>query len=297
MKKLYGLTTAMLTPFTEDGGVDYESFREMTDFYVDRGVHCLYPMGTNGEMFRMNAEERMRAAETVKKQSAGRCTVYIHCGAVSEEETISLVRHAESIGADGAGVVTPTFFGLTEEEKLTYYTHVSQSVPFSFPIYLYSIPSLANNDLPLSTVEKIAKQCPNVTGIKYSGPDMMLLMDYLTVRNSSFSVLPGFEKLMLPALACGADGAISGVSSAFPEPFVALYQAFKAGELAEAQRLSMICSIYIRAMRFGCSHAFLKAVLRERGLKSGYVRKPGMELSPSEADSLRDLLKTLPSWK
>lgn len=295
MKRLFGVIPAMLTPFTKERAIDHESLRELTDFLVDKGVHGLYPLGTNGEMFRLRTEERMRVAETVVKQAKGRCNVFIHCGANIPDDTIALVRHAESIGADGAGVVTPTFFGLSSAEKVAYYTTVAGSVSKDFPIYLYSIPQLANNDLPLDVVKEIAAKCDNVVGIKFSSPDVMLLMDYLAVRDGEFSVLPGFEKLLLPALACGCDGAISGVASVFPEPFIALYNAFAVGDLKEAQRLSKICSTFIKTMKFGCSFAYLKAALKLRGLKSGFVRLPSIELTPTEIEELETNMQALPA--
>ena len=108
MKKLYGVITAMTTPFDEQGKLDLEALRAQTEFLIEKGVNCLYPCGTTGEMFLCSEEERKTIAETVLKTAAGRVTVFVHVGAMTQEETIRLARHAESIGADGIGVVTPT---------------------------------------------------------------------------------------------------------------------------------------------------------------------------------------------
>ena len=80
MKHLYGVTTAMVTPFTKTGEVDLEKVVSLTEFLISKGVHCLYPLGTTGEMLRLSVKERKQVAETVVKQAANRVTVFIHVG-------------------------------------------------------------------------------------------------------------------------------------------------------------------------------------------------------------------------
>ena len=82
MKKLTGITVAMTTPFFEDGGVDFEAVAALTNMLIDKGVDCLYPGGTTGEMLRMSLEERKKQAEVVVKTAAGRVPVFIHCGSM-----------------------------------------------------------------------------------------------------------------------------------------------------------------------------------------------------------------------
>ena len=89
MKKLYGVTAAMVTPFKESGEVDYDGVRQLTGMLIDKGVNCLYPCGTTGEMFRLSLEEREKIAETIIQTAAGRVTVFIHCGAMNEQDTAS----------------------------------------------------------------------------------------------------------------------------------------------------------------------------------------------------------------
>ena len=110
MKLMYGVVVPMTTPFGEDGKVDVEALEQETDFLVDKGVDCLYPCGTTGEMLLMSVEERKLVAETVMRRAANRMIVYVHCGAMTTEDTLDLAAHAKSIGADGIGVITPAFF-------------------------------------------------------------------------------------------------------------------------------------------------------------------------------------------
>ena len=191
MKKLYGVTVPLVTPFDEAGRLDEASLEKLTEYLIQKGIQCLYPAGTTGEMMYLTVEERKRVAETVVRKTAGRAVVYVHTGAWNLEDTIVLSRHAAQIGADGIGVVTPAFFKLTEKELFHYYKAVSDSVPEDFPIYLYGIPQCAVNDLTPELAGRIAEACPNVVGIKYSYNDMSRIQKFMTLRGGEFSVLCG----------------------------------------------------------------------------------------------------------
>lgn len=294
MKKLYGVTTAMVTPFDEQGKVDLGKVAELTEFLVGKGVHCLYPLGTTGEMLRLTAEERKAVAEKVVRTAAGRVTVYIHAGAATQEETKDLARHAHEIGVDGIGVVTPVFFGANDRELETYFVDVASSVPDDFPVYLYNIPQCAANDLKTDTAQRIADRCRNVVGIKYSYPDFLRTNEYIGIRAGDFSVMQGADRLFLAALALGCDGVVSGVSCVFPEPFVAVYNAYLEGDLDKARQHQRTAVAYCEALRSGSNMAYFKEALRWRGIDAGHMRAPQLDLLPEEAEALRRELAELP---
>ncbi|SFJ39340.1 dihydrodipicolinate synthase family protein [Brevibacillus centrosporus] len=293
MKHLYGVTTAMVTPFGEDGQVDHDWMRDLTEFLISKGVHCLYPLGTTGEMLRLSVQERKRVAETVVKAAANRVTVFIHVGAMNQEDTIELARHAHEIGADGVGVVTPVFFGATDKELEEYFVAVASSVPADFPVYLYNIPQCAANDLKSEVVQNIASRCKNVIGIKYSYPDMLRTNEYLAVNQGTFSVSHGTDRLFLAGLAMGCEGTVSGVSCVYPEPFVALYQAFQENDLQKARELQRIAIQYCETLKNGSNMAYFKAALRMRGIEVGRMREPQLDLSADEKAALQARLQEL----
>ena len=287
VKKLYGVITAMTTPFTKGGAVDAEAIEQQVEFLIEKGVNCLYPCGTTGEMYLMSEEERMLVAQTVVKKAAGRVTVYIHCGAMSQEETIRLAQHAHRIGADGVGVVTPSYFGVSARMMVAYYRAVSQSLPPDFPMYIYVIPQLAANDIAAAAMEEIAVACPNVIGVKYSFANMRRLVEYLQVRNGNFSVVFGPDDLFFPALAMGADGTVSGCSSCLPEWFVAVYKAYLAGDYPKARELQFLATKLAKIVRGGADMSVFKNVQTMRGVRGGYMKAPLLDLLPDEVEALR----------
>jgi len=286
MKKLFGVTTAMVTPFDAHGLVDQDKLAQLTEFLISKGVHCLYPLGTTGEMLRISTAERKLAAETVVRQAAGRATVYIHAGAMNLEDTVELARHAAEIGADGIGAVTPMFFGANPRELTQYYSAVAAAVPGDFPVYLYNIPQCSANDLTAETAAGIAGRHPNVIGIKYSLPDLLRTGQYLQIGDGSFSVVQGTDRLFLPSLAMGCAGTVSGVSCVYPEPFIAVYDSFRAGDLEAARKWQALAVRYCEALQNGSNMAYFKTGLRHRGIDAGHMKAPQLDLSAQEAEQL-----------
>lgn len=292
IRKLYGITAAMVTPFDRDGHVDLDAADTLSRMLVDKGVNCLYPCGTTGEMLRMTAAERKAVAETVVKAAEGKAAVYIHCGAMTEEETVELAIHAQKTGADGAGVVTPQFFGANDRELVEYYKRVAHSVP-DFPIYLYNIPQCAGNDITPQTVDRITDACPNVIGIKYSFADINRTIDYIHAKKTGFSVLHGCDRALAGMLALGCDGTVSGIAGVFPEPFVAAYEAYTQGDMVRAGRLQDVCIRFCDTLKRGTNMSYFKEGLKMRGIPAGHMRKPQLDLEPEETEKLRRELEML----
>lgn len=287
MKYLHGITTAMVTPFHPDGRVNLEQVAQLTEFLISKGVHCLYPLGTTGEMLKLSVAERKAVAETVVKTAAGRVTVYIHVGALTQEDAIELAQHAHRIGVDGIGAVTPVFFGASDREMEAFYMAVANSVPENFPVYLYNIPQCAANDLKADVAQRIAAACKNVVGIKYSYPDFLRTAEYLNINNGSFKVMFGPDRLFLPAMAMGCDGTVSGVSCVYPEPFVALYHAFQDGDLVKARRIQKLAVKYCEALRNGSNMSYFKEALKLRGIDAGHMKAPQLDLTEEDIRDLR----------
>lgn len=287
MKKLYGVITAMTTPFTNAGAVDYDAMQKQCEFLINKGVNCLYPTGTTGEMYLCSPEEREKIAETVVKSAAGRVTVYIHVGAMTLDETIRLARHAEKIGADGIGVVTPSYFTVDDRAMVSYYKEVCNAVSPSFPVYAYAIPQLAHNGLSCEVLEEICKACPNMVGIKYSFADMSQLIRYKRVNDGNFSVVFGADHLFLAALAMGCDGTVSGCSGPFPEPFVEVYKQFQAGNLSAALAAQNKANDLVWLMKGGADMSIFKNILTMRGVPGGSMRKPLIDLSDEDLAALK----------
>lgn len=289
MKKLYGVTVAMVTPINKENKIDLEKTKQLVEILINKGVHCLYCCGTDGEMYHLTTEERKKIAETVVHTAKNRVVVYVHCGAMKQNDTIDLVKHAEAIGADGIGVVTPSYFPTNDREMEQYYITIAESVSKEFPVYFYNIPQCSANDLKPWVAQKIVSQCPNIIGIKYNYPDINQTLDYTNINNGYFSVLQGDDRTIPAWLALGCDGTVSGCANVFPEPLIASYNAFMQGNLQLALCYGKIAARFVDILQ-GDNIAYFKEALKIRGLDIGIMRPPLLDLTKEQSTKLaRDL--------
>lgn len=227
MKTLFGVVAPIITPIREDGEVDYASLRNLTLSLIERGCDGIYVCGTTGGVVYLGKEERKRILETVWEAAKGKALVYAQIGGTILKDTLELAAHALTLGVDGLGLLTPTYFPLTDEEMENYYVTVAKSVPADVPIYMYAIPGFAANDLSLDLVKRVARQCGNIVGIKYSSGDYARICEFKQIRDGDFSVLVSSPGIAHSAFSIGCAGIISGACILFTEEVKALYNAYQ----------------------------------------------------------------------
>ena len=293
MQKLYGVVVPIVTPLTKEDTVDVESIKKLVDHCINNGVEGLYPCGTTGEMMYLSLEERKLIAETVVAHTNKRIPVFVHIGAWNLKDTIELAQHAVTIGADGIGVVTPTFFKLSDRGLIDFFRAVAESVPVNFPVYLYGIPQNAVNDISPAVAEAVAQACPNVVGIKYSFGDFTRMQQFMLVRNQTFSVLAGPDHMFAPFCSAGGDGVVSGNAMCIPEHYDQLWSAIQAGDNALATKLQRRTNVLNTTLCAINNIAAYKVILKNEGIISTTkMRRPMENLTPEqEADLLTSMEK------
>lgn len=294
MQKLFGTVVPIITPFTENDTIDVPSLKRLVDHCIDHGLQCLYPCGTTGEMMYLTVAERKLIAETVIRHTAKRVPVFVQAGAWNLADTIELAQHAVSAGADGIGVITPVFYKLSDQGIIDFYEAVSKSVPENFPVYLYSIPQNAINDINPQTAQIIAEKCSNVIGIKYSYPDFTRLQQFMLVRNETFSVLVGPDHLFEALCAVGGDGVVSGNAMCIPEHYVKLWEAIQAKDYDLATKYQRRTNILNATMCAVNNIAAYKVILKDEGIiASTKMRRPMENLTQQQEKELLSAMKNL----
>ena len=294
MQKLYGTVVPIVTPLTDEDTIDVESLKSLVDYVIDGGLQCLYPCGTTGEMMYLTVEERKLVAEETVAQAAKRVPVFVHVGAWNLKDTIELAQHAEKIGADGIGVVTPAFYKLSDQGLIDFYVAVANSVSKDFPVYMYAIPQNAINDVNAAVCEAVAKQCPNVLGIKYSYPDFTKLQQFLMVNDEKFSVLVGPDHLFEALCAVGGDGVVSGNAMIVREHYAAIWDAVQKKDYDLATKLQRRTNVLNATMCAINNIAAYKVILKEEGIiKTSNMRRPMENLTPDQEKALLDEMNRL----
>lgn len=289
---IHGVIPAVLTPFSSEGEVNESALREYVDFLIDKGVNGLFPLGTNGSGPLMSVEDRKKVITIVVDQTNKRVPVIVHTGAIATDETIEVTKHAASVGADAAAVVSPWYFPHDDASLEMHFSAVADAVP-NLAIYLYNIPGNAKNDLKPKLVQKLAHKHENIKGIKDSSKDLARLQDYIAALGKGYDVVVGTDALVYPALAMGATGVVSAVGNCFPEVMVELYEAYQQQDLAKAKQLQYRANQVRDVLKLGAYITPYYEALKLRGIDVGEVKLPLRPLKETEKEQLKSGLIAL----
>ncbi|GAA0869827.1 4-hydroxy-tetrahydrodipicolinate synthase [Brevundimonas basaltis] len=227
-----GVITALITPL-RDGKVDEAAFRTLLERQIAAGVHGVVPMGTTGESAALHLDEHKRVVELCVEIAAGRVRVIAGAGSSATDKAIDLVRHAKTVGADGALVVTPYYNRPSQAGMALHFEAIAEAV--QLPVLLYNVPGRTGVDLANETVARLAAH-PNIVGIKDATGDLARVSWMRAhIRDQQFDLISGDDPSYLGYHAQGGVGVISVTSNVAPEAMVALHEAAAVGDYATAR--------------------------------------------------------------
>ncbi|MGZ5492626.1 MAG: 4-hydroxy-tetrahydrodipicolinate synthase [Thermoanaerobaculia bacterium] len=214
-----GVGTALVTPFTATGALDESAMRRFVDFQIEGGVNFLVPCGTTGENPTLSPVEHRRVVEIVVKQARGRVPVLAGAGSNSTARAIELSKDAVDLGADGILTITPYYNKPTPDGLRRHFGLQAEAVEKMkprFPMIMYNVPGRTGVNMTAATTLQIAREVPNVIGIKEASGMMEQILEILRARPKGFLVLSGDDAWALPLMAAGAEGVISVASNEVP---------------------------------------------------------------------------------
>ena len=280
-QQIKGIIVPILTPMHEDETVNHEELVRQIERLIDAGVHGIFVFGTNGEGYILSEEEKTAVLKTTVDAVQGRVPVYAGTGCISTRDTIRQSLKAQELGADALSIITP---------MVRHYEAVAQAV--DLPIILYNIPARTGNALAPATVQKLAGVA-NIVGAKDSSGNFDNLLQYIEKtrgKDKPFAVLSGNDSLILWTLLAGGAGGIAGCANVFPHTMVRIYEAFRAGDLAEARRAQDSIRPFRDCFKFGNPNTIVKMAVQELGYPVGRCRAPFNGLSEAGVQALRAAL-------
>jgi dihydrodipicolinate synthase/N-acetylneuraminate lyase len=276
------LIVAAATPLRDAGReLDAEAIGPMVAFLESHGADGVFCCGTTGEGILLWTDERRKAARAFRAAVRGR--LLVHAGAQTTAETVTLAADAADLGADGVAVIPPPYFPL-EPAALADHLAAAAAACAPLPFFVYVFTRRSGYPLPVDVIRNVAARAPNLVGLKVSESPMADVAPYLEL---GLPVLVGSEPLIVPALAAGAVGTVSGLAAAFPDEVRAvLDNPEPAGEARlEALRRAMEGQPFVPAV---------KHVLGRRGLPvRPDVRAPLQPLDPGRAAALDAALEAI----
>jgi 4-hydroxy-tetrahydrodipicolinate synthase len=275
--------TAMVTPFTEDGGIDLAGAQELAASLVDRGAHDgLVIHGTTGESPTTTDAEKHAVLEAVLDAVGDRATVIAGVGTNDTAHSIELARSAERVGAHGLLVVTPYYNKPPQAGLLRHFTSIADST--DLPVMLYDIPPRSVIPIEVETLVRAAEH-PRIVAVKDAKGDLGAVA--WTLARTDLAYYSGEDMLNLPLLALGAVGVVSVVGHVVGPRLAELIGAVESGDLVKARAVNeSLLPVYTGVFRTQGT-ILIKAALRELGLPAGPVRPPLVDATPEQVEQLR----------
>ncbi len=269
-----GIITALITPF-KNGRIDEKAYQDLIEWQIAEGVDGLVPCGTTGESPTLSHEEHMRLVELCVEASAGRVPVIAGTGSNSTEEAISLTSHAKQAGANGALIVAPYYNKPTQEGIYQHFKAIHDQC--DLPIVIYNIPGRSVINITDETIARLAK-LPKIVGVKDATGDLTRPLSLgALVERKDFSMLSGEDITALAFNANGGKGCISVTSNIAPKFCAQLQDAWVAGDIKEAMRLTVLLYGLSNSMFLETNPAPVKYAASLLGICESTVRLPLVE--------------------
>jgi len=276
LSRFDGVFTALITPFTQSGDIDWVAFDRLIDRQLAAGITGLVPVGTTGEAATLTSEEADALIAHTVKRAKGKAYVLAGTGSNSTAKTIAATQRATELGVDGVLVVTPYYNKPSQQGLLSHFSAVADAT--TADVVLYSVPGRAGVEIAPDTAGALAQRHLNIVAIKEAGGAPSRVTDLRTAA-PGLAIHCGDDGLALAFYALGSCGLTSVFSNYDPEICVELYKAWQAGDRLRALDIHEALRDIADAMFIENSPAPVKYVLSNAGLYTASVRMPLAEVS------------------
>jgi len=289
--KARGIIPPMITPFDDDEKIDCKALKKMTNYLIDAGVHGVFPLGSTGENYGIDFDEKRKVIETVLEAANNRVPVYAGTGAITTKESVRLTEMASKIGGvDALSVITPYFITPNQDELYEHYKSIASST--DLPIILYNNPGRTGVSISLDLILRLSK-IDNIVGIKDSSGDMNQAAEIVRRTGSDFSVLSGRDTLIYGFLAYGAHGSVAATANIVPELVVSIYELYQKGEHQASLEAQFRLAPLRMAFSLGSFPVIMKEGLKLRGIDVGNALRPIQPLSVEAREKLKKILDNI----
>ena len=282
-----GSLVAIVTPFTK-GKFDEKAMADLIEFQIAHGTHGIVPCGTTGESATLTSEEHERVVAVTVEVVNKRIPVIAGTGSNSTDEAILFTKHAKSVGADGALLITPYYNKPSQEGLFRHFEAIAKAV--DLPQILYNIPGRTSVNMLPATTARLSK-VPNIIGIKEGSGSLQQVSDIIHHSKQDFLILSGDDPLTLPMMALGGKGVITVTANIAPTDMAHMVSAALKGNYEEARTLHFKLTPLFSALFLETNPIPVKAALAMMGKMSEEVRLPLTPLAEAFRPTLREALQ------
>ena len=279
-----GAGVALVTPFKENGEVNYEKLEEIVEEQIAGGTDAIIACGTTGEASTMSHEEHLDVVRYVCQVTKKRIPVIAGTGSNCTETAVYLSVEAEKYGADGLLLVSPYYNKATQKGLICHFSAVAEAV--KIPILLYNIPGRTGVTIQPETIASLCKNVDNIVGVKEASGNFSAMATMMNLADGQVDLYSGNDDQIVPLLALGGKGVISVLSNIAPAQTHAICQAFFDGNPAESARLQLAAIPLITELFREVNPIPVKAAMNLMGKGVGPLRLPLTEMEPQNQEKL-----------
>ncbi len=280
--------TAMVTPFKEDGNVNYAVAEQLAVYLTENGTDTLVVCGTTGESPTLSWDEEYELFQVILKAVAGKALVMAGTGSNSTKEAIAATEKAAKIGVHGSLQIVPYYNKPPQAGIYQHFKAIAQACP-ELPIILYNVPGRTGQNLQPETVARLA-EVENIVGIKESSGNLDQASEIRRLTSSEFKLYSGDDSLTLPLLSVGGRGVVSVASHLVGTQLQKMIQAFTTGQIQVATQIHLKLFPLFKALFVTTNPIPVKAALKIQGWEVGSTRLPLHEEANEVSQKLKKIL-------
>ena len=286
-----GLGIALITPFCEDGSVDYKSLVRLMEYQLDNGADFFCILATTGETPCLTKDEKQKIKDLVVSTVNGRVPILMGCGGNNTAAVVEELKTGDFRGIDGVLSVCPYYNKPSQEGLYQHFKAIAAAT--SLPVVLYNVPGRTGVNLKAETTVRLARDCENIVAIKEASGSLEQVDEIIKNKPKDFAVISGDDALTFPMMSCGAEGVISVIGNALPKEFSRMIRLEFKGEYEGARKIHHRFTELFSLLFVDGNPAGVKAMLHEMGFIENILRLPLVPTRISTLQKMSEILKEL----
>lgn len=289
MKTFGRVLTAMITPFLEDGSVDFDGAVTLANYLLDNGSDGVVVCGTTGEGITIENESKLKLFELIAKECGKKGTIIANTGSNDTKHSIELTQAASKLGVDGIMAVVPYYNKPNQEGCYRHFKAIAEST--ELPIIVYNVPGRTSSKITPEVLARLANECSNVKAVKEASGDLVAAAEMARLTPKDFMIYSGEDSLTLPLLAIGGCGVISVAAHLAGKDINAMIQAFESGDTARAKELHLYLLPLFKGLFITTNPIPVKTAVSIMGLPAGPFHLPMVDATPEETILIKSFVE------
>ncbi|WP_024990077.1 4-hydroxy-tetrahydrodipicolinate synthase [Segatella albensis] len=286
-----GLGIALITPFTENGEVDYQSLKKLVEYQIENGADFLCILATTGEAPCLTREEKNKITTLVKEVNRGRVKILKYCGGNNTRAVVEEIQTTDWTGIDGILSICPYYNKPSQEGLYQHFKAIAEASPL--PVVLYNVPGRTGVNMKAETTCRLARDFKNIVAVKEASGSLEQVDEIIKNKPDNFDVISGDDALTFSMVASGAAGVISVIGNALPKEFSRMIRLEFNGEYEPARKIHHMFTELYSLLFVDGNPAGCKALLNDMGFINNVLRLPLVPTTIKTKERMGEILKEL----